>query len=197
MREILKSMKRSSTIVLALLLSVGSLIGQGVEIPADAEYAYEEAKEYYMSFYHSEFRSIAPNTYEFVAGNAAVSYGTLEPVSASFGYAECALHLPHGAKITELKAWLYDNDPTERIEVQIYEQAHVLASPGTQVGAPEATVEATEGGASPVIKEFTTSTNIDVDNENNKYWLRLVMSGRNDNLRLYSVRIKYEVEQAQ
>lgn len=116
-----------------ILTSQINLNAQDVEIPSSASYKYETPKEHFISFHSTSFNSVLPDFYSLSNSNAARAYSYFTPSSTSFGYAECPLNLPDGATITELTAWVFDNDATELIRVRLHSFDHALANPEQNV----------------------------------------------------------------
>jgi hypothetical protein len=107
-------------------------------------------------------------------------------VGETYWYA--AVNLPHGAVITELTAWVLDNDSTWDVTVALYRQLT-----GTTI-FPSMTY-ATSTGQSSSYEALSDSTIVEstIDNENNAYMLYGILRSGDDNHRLGAVRITYTI----
>lgn len=186
---------RVCILFICLLTSQIKLNAQDVEIPSTASYKYETPKEHFISFHSNAFNSVNPDSYNLGNSVSNKAYSYFIPSSSFFGYAECQLNLPDGATVTELKAWVYDNDATELIRVRLHSFDHALADAEDFINSPiinlETTTESTD------VQELSGTGSAVIDNENKRYYINFQSSGRNSNLRLYSVRVKYEVDGTQ
>ena len=100
-----------------------------------------------------------------------------------------AVNLPHGAVVTELTAWVYDNDAAD-ITVILYSI--------TDWGGIADMVSAVSSGASTSRRSISNSTTIvfsTIDNLNKAYLLWGVMTSGNSNHRLSKVRITYTIDE--
>ena len=100
-----------------------------------------------------------------------------------------AVNLPHGAVVTELSAWLYDNEATD-IPVTLYR----MPADGLII---HQMAYVTSSGASAGYRVFSDSTIVDstIDNYNNAYVLQGMLISGDDNHRLGQVRITYTIDE--
>lgn len=161
-------------------------------VEVEGDYAYATSKTHYFSLYWNDFNSIYPQTYLFGQGNPTSNrWGEFVSGGTAFGYSSAPLHLPDGATITELRAWIWDNSSTNPVRVELEE--HTLGTTGlleiTQVESDAATISAT-------IQELSSTINHTVDNSVNSYAIRFTGKQNSTDTRLYGVRVTYTVDQA-
>jgi len=165
----------------------------GIEV--GGEYAYASSKTHYQSFPSSAFSATKPGSYTF--GQSSIAsindrYGVFVSGGTSLGYADAALNLPDGATVTEIKAWIWDNDATKPVRVQLY-----AVTLGTDDGSPvSSSAESDVATAMASIQEVTVPVNLVIDNSTQAYQLIFTGGQANEETRLYNVRITYTVDQA-
>ena len=125
----------------------------------------------------------------FATPNAVTPYHYFNGTNNVFGYADAALNLPDGAIITELRAWLWDNDNTAPVRVNILRVENGIWS--TQSVAE---VESLAATALASVQELFTTTIFSgtIDNSSNAYFVRFTgFEDNTQNTRLYQVRVAY------
>lgn len=191
---------RSFLIVCVLLCAAIPSYSQDVEIPSNAAYRYDAAKVHYLFLDSRNLTSAVPKDYNFSEQFSGRKYRYFDPSSTAFGYATCQIFLPDSARITELTGWIYDNDPGNYVELNLYEFSTVdLTNPEQPIGGHETfgTIQTLVTDASTNVQELSVTTDKIVDNSDHIYILRFLASERNLDLRFYHARIKYEVSKAQ
>ena len=163
------------------------------------DYTYASSKTYYKSYAANAFKSIKPDVYSFGQSTGATSndhYGVFESTTTTaLGYANAPIQLPDGAVITELKAWVWDNDASSLARVGIYSLL-LGGSSSVQVGL---SVESDSPTILPNVQELTIGINIfnsTIDNSIKAYYLKFTGHVAVSEIRLYGVRIAYTVDQA-
>ncbi len=132
-----------------------------------------------------------------IKGNINQNYDTVAYLIGGYTDSEhkfsAGVNLPHGAMITELKAWMEDSslehNDSASFAIDLWE-----LTPGS-IPASFATVSTT--GSNPGILSYPTSVSKQVDNQNNTYLVTAAwVTPQYANLaalKLYSVRITYTV----
>lgn len=113
----------------------------------------------------------------------------LYTTTAGATYWFAAVNLPHGAVVTELKAWVWDDDASE---ISVYLMRHEA---GTSTVNQMSYVGSS--GASPSYRAFTDSTisySI-IDNQNYAYLVRAILRSGNSDHRLGQVQITYTIDE--
>lgn len=150
-----------------------------VTIPALETQAYSAVQTRYYAVDATEFVSTDAGgnvTYTGIRGNA------VSPTSGSSTYVTAALHLPHGAVLTEITFLCYDDKVGK--DITFYYTKNSLTGGTSDVGTISST-----GSAGDQTRVYTTSDTI--DNQNFSYKITAVF---NDNSqKVYGVRIKYTV----
>ena len=167
------------------------------DVEVEGEYAYASSKTHYQSFAWNAFRSAKPQSYMFGQSSAASindRYGVFVTGASFLGYAEAALNLPDGAKVTEMKAWVYDNENETYAIARVQLIAIQLGTDdATQQGS---TLESDGPAAIGSVQELTASMNVTIDNSTKAYHIRFTGKQGSDDVRLYGVRLTYTVDQA-
>jgi|GEM_PF-4667232 len=129
------------------------------------------------------------NNMAYTTGSNNVQRGTrVEPTNSTTCVIAAALHLPHGATVTEIKFLCYDDKPGE---ITCYYVKNSTSGGYTDiVSSSGATSISTSGTGGPQSLLYTT--NDEIDNENYSYKV-VAAFGHNDH-KIYGVRIKYTVE---
>ena len=175
-------------------------VGGNIEIPAANDFQYSAPKTKRMSYHPSEFtfervdgqtaqlvRFNAVNKYIFYAGGSGIAQA----------YSSAPVKLPDGAVITQLEAWVVDNDAAQTnsfVRVDFYRSQVGVANSTQQI----ATVQTTQGDASPAVIPLSTTAigNATVDNGNYAYYFEFVANDDSNQLQLHGVRITYTVTKA-
>ena len=164
-----------------------------VEIPATNSYTYSSAKTHYQSYAPTSFRALNPESYDLSTSNAVTLYTYFKNGGGALGYATAAVNLPDGAEVTELEAWIYDDDTNFPVRVRLMrlEFGTVLAP----VRLTMATVESATANASTSVQNLTTNTiaSSTIDNENYAYFLWFSGGDNTQDTRLYGTKITYTV----
>ena len=120
--------------------------------------------------------------YAFAGGGGAL----YNPGTASSFY-EAALNLPHGAKITKMVVYYYDNSSTQNIKV-------TLAAISMDDSALPHLANLTTSGAvasNQVMEDTSISADI-IDNQSYAYWIDLyIPGGQSTSLMIRGIRIDY------
>ncbi|MEZ4960164.1 MAG: hypothetical protein R2830_10155 [Saprospiraceae bacterium] len=167
--------------------TLGQVDGDFV-IPANKDYKYSAPKTKYLAVSYNAFTSSKPDTYDFIFDTANKPYRYFTGGGNFFGYANAPVYLPDGAIVTEIKAWIYDNDATKLTRLRL--ERTPFGGGNIIIG----TVETTDVFASTTVQELTTTVSETVDNSAYSYYLRFTSGASNtEELRLYGVRITYTV----
>ncbi len=117
------------------------------------------------------------------AGGAGALYN---PGSNSYAY-EAAVNLPHGAKITKVVVYYYDNSSTQDLWVAL-----ATINLDTSVQSTMAFLSTAGADINKRVMEDTTITPDTVDNQSNAYWIEVYIPGnQSTNLIFRGVRIDY------
>jgi hypothetical protein len=150
-----------------------------VTIPALETQTYSAVQTRYYGVDATEFVATDAGgniIYTGARGNAVA------PASGSTTYVTAALHLPHGAVLTEITFLCYDDRPSR--DITFYYTKNSLTGGTSDVGTISST-----GSAGDQTRVYTTSDTI--DNENFSYKITAVF---NDNSqKVYGARVKYTV----
>ncbi|WP_339785749.1 hypothetical protein [uncultured Imperialibacter sp.] len=128
---------------------------------------------------------------KFASPNAITGYHYFNGVSGALGYAMASVNLPDGAVITELAAWIWDDDAATPVRVEIVRHQH-----GTSAYNSVAQIESLTATALASVQNLTTTSIFfgTIDNSQYSYFLRF--TGKDDNsqnTRLYNARIEYDM----
>jgi hypothetical protein len=123
------------------------------------------------------------STWDYAFGSG----GSLYNPGSSDSYYEAAVNLPHGAKITKVVVYYYDDISTEDIWVVLV---------GISMDEPELRILAqfATSGADPTnrVMEDTTITADTIDNQSYAYWIEVYIPGSQSlNLIFRGIRIDY------
>ena len=182
-------------------------VGIGITAPDEAldvsgnaevtgEYMYSAAKTRYYSSGPGEFQSNATQSYDMgkFLWTATTRYTVfINGTGGSIGYASAGVHLPHGAIVTGVDAFLWRNDGTSSIDPTIKLVRHQM---GANTDGTLATCTATVDMASVQTISAPSIVNATIDNSTYDYSLVFSADQSNGNMRLYGVRITYTVTQA-
>ncbi|MEO5642324.1 MAG: hypothetical protein ABIQ40_02720, partial [Bacteroidia bacterium] len=165
-------------------------VGGNVEIPAANTYRYATPKTQYSNIPASEFNyavvgnSTTSYVESFVSGTAVWVRGNGSTAASMFA----PVHLPHGAVITIMEVFCWDNDATYNVSVDLMRQI---------AGSSTATLLASTGstsGASAAVQTLSLAPSVTIDNAAYNYYLRFnTIEAANNNLRIYGIRFTYTV----
>ena len=137
--------------------------------------------------------------YHDAADDVATRFGGSGYVRCTDGTApySCALytgvHLPHGATVTEVRAWVYDDDGSGHLEIELRRYGNGEASTG-DIMASAATTDPYNGTSVFEIYDDTI-VNATVDNQTHHYMLRVVLEPDSasslPDIRFYNARITF------
>jgi len=165
----------------------------GGNVTIDGENAYENAKTHYLSFHPTDFKVLTPGTVIFAPSFVNSPYGEfLTGNIIGLGYANALVKLPDGAKVTEVRAWVWGNSSTTPVRVQLYE--HSLATGALtffNIGAESDVLTAMAS-----IQEVFQVKNRIIDNSTTSYILQFTGRQNSNDTRLCGARITYTVDQA-
>lgn len=125
-----------------------------------------------------------PYSYTYTFFRGVYTYTT---TSGSTGW-YAPVNLPHGAVVTELRAWLYDASTTYNIEVNLMRQSITVVSQMARIRT---------SGSSPSFVEYANSSIgvPTVDNRNYAYYVHAYMRSGDNTHRLNKVRITYTIDE--
>jgi hypothetical protein len=157
-----------------------------IEIPAANDYKYSSAKTNYLSIHNTNvLTDNASYFWDSNGGYAYISNGT----AGTAGSGRLPFNVPHGATITNVVGYLYDNDATYNVSFFVYR--HTLATGSFSAIASGATT-----GQSTSVQQITDTANAVVDNSLYSYYIVVSSSQANSNLRMYGFRVTYTVTSA-
>ncbi|WP_420577128.1 beta strand repeat-containing protein [Ekhidna sp.] len=166
-------------------------VTDGVQITN--EYSYFSAKIRFESYHPSEFKQIrfSTTTSQLVANNFTNQEVYFAGGSSALGYASTPVKLPDGAIVTDLEAYVLDNDATAGnfVRVNLYRSQIGVANSNQNMAQIETTTE------SASVQTLTDSTIFNGTIDNSTYSYRLLFSGRegSQEIQLHGVRITYTV----
>jgi len=167
-----------------------------VAIPEANDYTYSSAKTRQMSYHPTEFQLLRINGIdtELVTTNAVNLYTFYSGGGTGLAYATAPIKLPDGAVITELDAWIVDNDAGDFVRVQM-QRSSIGVSNSNQLMASVATDAATMSSTVAQLNDNTIFSSM-IDNSDYSYRLLFTASTSNSaELQLHGVRITYQVLQ--
>ncbi|MEL6557224.1 MAG: hypothetical protein AAFQ94_03515 [Bacteroidota bacterium] len=175
-------------------------VGGNIEIPAANEFQYASAKTKQLSYHPIEFMANRSDgqTFEIVRTNAVTRHIFYQNGSGlGQAYSSAPVKLPDGAVITQLEAWVVDNDVAQTnsfVRVDFYRSEVGVSNSFQQI----ATVQTTQADSSPAVVPLSTTAigNGTVDNGNFAYYLEFVANDNSNQLQLHGVRITYTVTKA-
>ena len=175
-------------------------VGGNIEIPAANEYQYAGAKTKQMSYHPIEFSAnkVDGQTFEIVRSNAVNRHIFYQGGGGlAQAYSSAPVKLPDGAVITQLEAWVVDNDAAQTnsfVRVDLLRSEVGVSNSFQQV----ASVQTTQADASVAVVPLSTTTigNPIIDNGTYAYYLEFVANDNSNQLQLHGVRITYTVTKA-
>ncbi|WP_436515062.1 beta strand repeat-containing protein [Ekhidna sp. To15] len=180
-----------STVDITGLLTVTN----DIEIPETNAYTYASAQTRQITYHPTDFKLMKfdGGSVDLVVGNFTNPYTYYSGGSGSLAYATAPVKLPEGAVVTEVEAWVVDNDATASnfVRVNLYRsQIGVINSNNNM-----AQIETSSESAAVQALDDTTIFSQTIDNTNYSY--RLLFSARDNSstLQLHGVRISYSVTQ--
>ncbi len=165
-----------------------------IQVDGASEFRYASPKVRYQSFPASVFKYVVIGdgalTGGFRASTSALNFHYFNQDLGVQGFADVPVNLPQDAEVTDLDAWVWDNDGVNPVRVELVRQP--FGSPGI---APLLTAETSITSAS--VEQITDIGSVIIDNINESYFLRFTgFQDNSQNTRLYNVRITYTVLQA-
>ncbi|MEL7145921.1 MAG: hypothetical protein AAFO69_06105 [Bacteroidota bacterium] len=172
-------------------------VAGNVEIPAASDYQYASAKTKEQAYHPTEFRhfKFPGSTAELVVFNAVNLYTYYEGSSGSQQTSGVPVKLPDGAQVTQVDAWVLDNDGTSTSH---FVRVRLVRSPTGVATSSEtmATLETDGITANPTVEQLTQTSifNRTIDNANYSYRLIFtsIVSSTSD-LQLHGAKITYTV----
>ncbi len=166
-----------------------------IEIPAANDYTYATAQTRSITYHPTEFKLMrfdgAPEN--LVVQNFTNPYAYYSGGSGGLSYATVPVKLPDGAVVTQVDAWLLDNDATASnfARLNLYRSQIGVINSNSNM----AQIETTSESASVQALNDNTLFFQTIDNANYSY--RLLFSARDNSslLQLHGVRITYTVLQ--
>ncbi|MEO9872633.1 autotransporter outer membrane beta-barrel domain-containing protein [Ekhidna sp.] len=168
-----------------------------VEIPATNAYTYASAKTKVASYHPTEFQvlnvaiaeevlltPLSVNLYVFFSGG-----------SGGQAFATAPVKLPDNAVITQVDAWVVDNDAAEFVRVELTRNQIGLSTFNQNMSV----VQTDAVTQSTVVTQLTDNTifNGTIDNSTYAYFLRFTSSDSDGSeLQLHGIKITYTVSQA-
>ena len=150
-------------------------------------YTYSSPKTKQISVPGAAFRTVNSNYAMSGLGTLVYTYiGT--GTAGSPGWYAAPINIPDGATITNVTAYVYDNDPTEDINVRVSRMGNSgSGNVGYNVGSTT--------NASTAVQPLTGTINVTVDYSTYYYNIYVQATQANSNLRLYNVVLQYTVNE--
>lgn len=167
-----------------------------IEIPAANDYTYASAQTRSITYHPTEFKLMrfdgAPEN--LVVQNFTNPYAYYSGGSGGLSYATAPVKLPDGAVITQVDAWLLDNDATASnfARLNLYRSQIGIINANTNMAQIETS---TESASVQALNDNTLFFQT-VDNANFTYRLLFTARDNSSLLQLHGVRITYTVLQA-
>ncbi|MBL1232602.1 MAG: hypothetical protein COA31_007780 [Flavobacteriales bacterium] len=164
----------------------------GGSIEVDGEYTYETPKTHFYSVAGNSFVGTREGL-DLWNASLNLIYGQWSSGSGTYPIAVAPVNLPDGAIITDVTAYIYDNDGTTAYQPRIIMYKINMAS-GSYATVGTAILTGNSASTTPQTASF--SPNHTIDNQG-AYYLKFQSEGNaGNNIRLYGVRITYTVNQA-
>ena len=168
-------------------------IDGGGNIEVDGDYTYETPKTHYYSVAGNTFVGTREGLDRWDASTNLI-YGQWSSGSATYPIAVAPINLPHGAVITNVTAYIYDNDGSVTYQPRIILYSINMTS-GTYGTEGSATLAGNSASATPQALSFSPNTTI--NNQQRAYYLKFQSEGNaGSNIRLYGISITYTVTKA-
>ena len=165
-----------------------------VEIPAANEYQFATAKTKYISYHPTVFSYVGAQDAQWRTFNAVNLYAYFEGTSGTSQLtAVASVHLPDGAVVTNVEAWLYDDETAAATSLaRVRLSRHEVGVSTSSVTM--ATVETTQPEAATTLVTRNDNTISSATIDNSTYAYRLIFQGiATANIQLHGVRITYTV----
>ncbi len=164
----------------------------GGSIEVDGEYTYETPKTHYYSVAGNSFVGTREGL-DLWNASLNLIYGQWSSGSGTYPIAVAPINLPDDAVITDVTAYIYDNDGTITYQPRIYLYMINMAS-GSYGIVGTGTLPGNSASTTPQALSITTNHTV---NNQNAYYLKFQSEGNaGSNIRLYGVRITYTVNKA-
>lgn len=157
------------------------------------DFAFATSVTKYASYSSNVFDILTVTTSDskFASPNAITGYHYFNGISGALGYAMASVNLPDGAIVTELAGWIWDDDATAPVRVELVRHQH-----GTSSYNAMATIESLAATALASVQNLTTTSIFFATIDNSQYSYFLRFTGKDDNTqntRLYNARIEYQL----
>ena len=161
-------------------------------VTAGANFTFASAKTFYANYSHNGMVNQVENQDKRVYHGLDYAYVAAGTVTFT-AYVDCDVLLPQGATITELRAWVWDSDPSGYVQVNLYRAAN--GSGSTSMASVFTTVGFNVGSVQNLAT--TTIANATVDNVNYRYFLEVTLApnAATSNIRFYNARLTYTLPQ--
>ena len=167
-------------------------VDNGGSIEVDGEYTYETPKTHYYSVAGNSFVGTREGL-DLWNASLNLIYGQWSSGSATYPIAVAPVNLPDGATITDVTAYIYDNDGTITYQPRIILYT-IFMSSGSYGIVGTGTLAGNSASTTPQALSITTNHTV---NNQNAYYLKFQSEGNaGSNIRLYGVRITYTVNKA-
>ncbi len=167
-------------------------VDNGGSIEVDGEYTYETPKTHYYSVAGNSFVGTREGL-DLWNASLNLIYGQWSSGSATYPIAVAPVNLPDGATITDVTAYIYDNDGTITYQPRITLYT-IFMSSGSYGIVGTGTLASNSVSTTPQALSITTNHTV---NNQNAYYLKFQSEGNaGSNIRLYGVRITYTVNKA-
>ncbi|MCW8898995.1 MAG: hypothetical protein OQJ96_12085, partial [Flavobacteriales bacterium] len=164
----------------------------GGSIEVDGEYTYETPKTHYYSVAGNSFVGTREGL-DLWNASLNLIYGQWSSGSGTYPIAVAPINLPDDAVITDVTAYIYDNDGTITYQPRIYLYTIYMAT-GSYGIVGSGTLPGNSASTTPQALSITTNHTV---NNQNAYYLKFQSEGNaGSNIRLYGVRITYTVNKA-
>lgn len=109
--------------------------------------------------------------------------------SAGSNFLDIPIHLPHGANIEEIQAYVYDTNGSANIEVRLY-QGNLNSTLSVGLGSA-----ASSGSSGAQTLTYTLPTPQQVDNSSAGYFIQIIYgtTAGDTSVGIYGIRIKYSL----
>ncbi|MEP1034678.1 hypothetical protein [Ekhidna sp.] len=166
-----------------------------IEIPETNAYTYASAQTRYITYHPTDFKLMKfdGGSVDLVVGNFTNPYTYYSGGGGSLGYATAPVKLPNDAVVTEVEAWILDNDATASnfARVNLYRSQIGVINSNNNMAQMETSTE------SATVQALNDNTVFSQTIDNNNYTYRLLFTARDNSstLQLHGVRITYTVLQ--